>query len=300
MQEIRSLIAKVAATDCNVLITGETGTGKEQVARLIHQYSPRHKKPLMCINCAALPDGLVEGELFGYERGAFTGASSPYEGKLKLADGGSVFFDEIGDMTTYAQAKVLRVIENKEVFRLGGRCSVPLDIRLIAATNHELDKLVESGRFRIDLYYRINVVNIKLPPLRFRQQDIPLLFMYYIDKCNKLFNDHVEGVTKDVEVALVKYHWPGNVRELKNVVEATFVNGPRRCIGLLDLPDGFRRRCSVGELAAGERERLLGALLATNWNKSKVARELRWSRMSVYRKICKYNLERQPHSGAKV
>ena len=209
MQQAKTFLSKVAASDCNVLITGETGTGKERVATLIHQCSPRHTKPFMCINCAALPDSLVEGELFGYERGAFTGAATRYEGKLKLADGGSVFFDEIGDMSAYAQAKVLRAIETREVFRLGGRCSVPVDIRMIAATNHDLETLIDEGKFRRDLYYRLNVVSIELPPLRLRKDDIPVLLDHYLGECNRRYNRNVDGFTDEVDTVTARIRLAG-------------------------------------------------------------------------------------------
>jgi DNA-binding NtrC family response regulator len=294
MQQVKILITKAAATDCNVLITGETGTGKERVATLIHHCSLRRSKPLICINCAALPDSLVEGELFGYERGAFTGAATRYEGKLKLADGGSVFFDEIGDMSAYAQAKILRAIETREVFPLGGRCSVPVDFRMIAATNHDLESPIEEGKFRKDLYYRPNVVSIELPPLRSRKDDIPPLLNHYLRECNRRYKRNVDGFADEVAQLLREYPWPGNIRELKNLLEATFVNGPGRCIRLVDLPGTFRRRCdSLEKLPAGEQELLLQALLSTNWNKSKAAQKLHWSRMTVYRKMAKYSVTRQ-------
>jgi DNA-binding NtrC family response regulator len=294
MQLVKIFITKAAATDCNVLITGETGTGKERVAALIHHCSQRHTKPFICINCAALPDSLVEGELFGYERGAFTGAATRYEGKLRLADGGSVFFDEIGDMSAYAQAKILRAIETREVFRLGGRCSVPVDFRMIAATNHDLEGLIEEGKFRKDLYYRLNVVRIELPPLRLRKDDIPVLLDHYLRECNRRYNRNVDGFADEVAQLLLEYAWPGNIRELKNLLEATFINGSGCRIRLIDLPDTFRRRYEAfDKLPAGDRELLLQALLSTNWNKSKAAQKLHWSRMTVYRKMVKYSLTRQ-------
>lgn len=296
IEQARIFLPKVAASECNVLITGETGTGKERVATLIHQCSPRQSKRLMCINCAALPDSLVEGELFGYERGAFTGAATRYEGKLKLADGGSVFFDEIGDMSAYAQAKVLRAIETKEVFPLGGKSSVPIDIRLIAATNHDLESLINQNKFRKDLYYRLNVVGIELPPLRKRREDIPTFLDHYLHECNQRYNRHVQTFSDEVVQVLVEYEWPGNIRELKNLLEATFVNGPDRCIRLVDLPESFRRRCDAEKLPASERELLLQALLQTEWNKSKAAQKLHWSRMTLYRKMAKYAVEK-PRAG---
>lgn len=296
MREVRAYVSKVASTDSNVLITGETGTGKELVAELVHSNSHRHQKPFVCINCAAIPDTLLESELFGHERGAFTGAHALKEGKLKLADGGTAFFDEIGDMSPYAQAKILRTIESKEVHRVGGRGSIPLNVRVIAATNQDLERLVADGKFRKDLYFRLNVAGIHLPPLRDRKEDIPALFDHYIQEFNRRFGLQVEGVSEDVLDPLLRHDWPGNVRELKNLLEAVFVNRPSRTISLTDLPEQFRRRLTDAEgLPQGERDCLLSALFATNWNKSKAAQKLHWSRMTLYRKIAKYHVTRGTH-----
>ena len=194
--KVKTYLRKVAMTDSHVLITGETGTGKELAAQYIHGHSSRRAKPLVTINCAALPDGLLESELFGYERGAFTGAISSYAGKLKLADGGTVLFDEIGDMSPYAQAKILRVIETKEIYPLGGRRSVPLDIRIMAATNRDLDQRMASNEFRQDLYYRLNVARVRLPPLRERKDDIQLLIDHYVEKFSCPFGTRNRGVQR--------------------------------------------------------------------------------------------------------
>ncbi|GAN33270.1 MAG: sigma-54-dependent Fis family transcriptional regulator [Candidatus Brocadia sp. AMX2] len=294
IREIKTYIGKAASTDTNVLITGETGTGKELAAELIHRNSPRSKKPFVCINCTAIPDSLLESELFGYERGAFTGADSLKEGKLKHAEGGTVFFDEIGDMSLYHQAKILRAIESKEVQRIGGKGSIPLDIRFVAATNRDLDQLVEEGKFRKDLYFRLNVARIHLPPLRNRKEDIPLLLCFYIRELNLRFGREVECLTKDALEYLLCYDWPGNVRELKNLVEATFVNLSSRQISLSDLPEQFRRR--IGEardLPRSEPDLLLSTLMSTNWNKSKAAQKLHWSRMTLYRKLAKYHIVKE-------
>lgn len=293
MQEIRAYIGKVASADSNVLITGETGTGKELAAELIHTNSARHQKPFVCINCAAIPDSLLESELFGYERGAFTGAYSFREGKLKLADGGTAFFDEIADMSPYAQAKLLRAIESKEVHRLGGRGSIPLDFRVIAATNQDPERSVEGGKFRKDLYFRLNVTRIHLPPLRDRREDIVPLFDHYIREWNHRFRLDVEGFTEEALDHLLRYDWPGNVRELKNLLEAIFIDHPSRKVSLMDLPEQFRRRLTETKgLPEAERDRLLSALLCTNWNKSKAAQKLHWSRMTLYRKMAKYHITR--------
>ena len=291
MREVKVYLRKVAPTDSNVLITGETGTGKELAAELIHLNSPRSRKPLVCINCAAIPDSLLESELFGYERGAFTGASSPKEGQLQLADKGTVFFDEIAEMSPFAQAKILRAIESKQVYRLGGRRSIPLDIRFIAATNQDMERLVGEAKFRKDLYFRLNVARLHLPPLQERKEDIPRLLAHYIPDFNRRFGREVEGFTGEALAYLIRYDWPGNVRELKNMVEAIFINLPPENVAYIDLPEPLRKRLGkMEELPQDERDRLLAALLSTKWNKSKAAKALRWSRMTLYRKMAKYQI----------
>ncbi|MFO0793844.1 MAG: sigma-54 dependent transcriptional regulator [Candidatus Brocadiaceae bacterium] len=291
MQGIKTYIGNVASTDSNVLITGETGTGKELTAELIHKNSPRYQKPFVCINCTAIPDNLLESELFGYDRGAFTGADSLKEGKLKHADGGTVFFDEIGDMSLYHQAKILRCIENKEVQRLGGKGSIPLNIRIIAATNQELDQLVEEGKFRKDLYFRLNVARVHLPPLRERKEDIPHFLDFFLRKFNLQFGRAVEGFTGDTLEYLLSYDWPGNIRELKNLLEAIFINSPSRRITFLELPEQFRRKLEeMKNLPLSDQALLLSTLITTKWNKSKTAQKLQWSRMTLYRKMAKYHI----------
>jgi DNA-binding NtrC family response regulator len=291
MQEIKDYVPKVAATDSTVLITGETGTGKELAAELIHRNSPRHKKPFVCVNCAALPENLVESELFGYYKGAFTGAVETKEGKFAMAGGGSVFLDEIGDMHPYAQAKILRSIESKEVYPLGGKGSIPLDVRIIAATNQDPEQLLAEGKFREDLYYRLNVARIHLPPLRDRKEDIPELIAHAIDTLNRRFRRNIQGLTEDAMTLLLRYHWPGNVRELQNLLEAAFINLPNSKIAYADLPKQFKKRFLESEkLPTSERKYIVSALLETNWNKSTAAQKLSWSRMTLYRKIAKYNI----------
>jgi DNA-binding NtrC family response regulator len=291
MREIGAYIGRLAPTDVNVLITGETGTGKELAAELIHMGSPRHQKPLVCINCAAIPESLLESELFGHERGAFTGAHALKEGRLKLADGGTALLDEVGDMTPEGQVKILRVIESKEVHRLGGRGRIPLDVRFIAATNQDLEQRVADGKFRKDLYFRLNVARIHLPPLRDRKEDIRPLIDQTIRDLNRRFGREVEGFSEEALESFLHYDWPGNVRELKNLGEALFVNQPSRRISLEDLPEPFRRRLLEAEaLPRAERDRLLSTLVSTNWNKSKAAQKLHWSRMTLYRKMAKYHL----------
>jgi DNA-binding NtrC family response regulator len=291
MREIHDYIERVAGTESTVLITGETGTGKDLTAALIHQASRRRSKPLVQINCAAIPETLLESELFGYERGAFTGAHASNAGKVMLADGGTVLFDEIGDMSIHAQAKILRLLESGEIERLGGRRSVPVDVRVIAVTNQDLDRLMLDGRFRKDLYFRLNVARIHLPPLRERKEDITSLLDHYVGEFSRAVGREVVGVADDVLAALHRHDWPGNIRELRNLVEAIFLTLRSSRITALDLPGPYRRPGDAGEIrSAAEREQLLAALAATSWNKSRTAEQLQWSRMTVYRKMAKYHL----------
>lgn len=293
IQELRSYLMKVAVTESTVLITGETGTGKEMVARVIHESGARQKHPFMCMNCAAVPDTLLESELFGYNPGAFTGAVGVKRGKFELAHKGTILFDEIGDMSPTAQAKLLRAIEERQISRLGGKESIPVDVRVIAATNQYLDQLMSEGTFRNDLYYRLNVARIHLPPLRDRKEDIPLLLQHYVQEFNKKFKAQVEGFNQEASEFLFQYTWPGNIRELKNVVEATFINNPQKDISLKDLPPQFKAKAKEYEhLPQPERDRILSALAATNWNRSKAAQELKWSRMTLYRKMQKYHVSK--------
>ena len=296
IQEIKAYLGKVAATDSTVFITGETGTGKELAAEMVHRSSSRQDHPFVRINCAAIPDGLAESEIFGHERGAFTGAVAAKPGKFELANGGSVLLDEIGDMCTVAQAKILRTIEHKEVSRLGGKNTLPVDVRVIAATNQDPEELMSTGRFRKDLYYRLNVARVQLPPLRDRKEDIPYLLQYFITRYNHRFGRQIEGFSDEALNFLMSYSWPGNVRELKNLVEAAFINLPSHQIRIVDLPRTYQKKIEDTEgLPQNERDRLIATLFATNWNKSKTARKLHWSRMTVYRKIEKYRLDkRQP------
>jgi DNA-binding NtrC family response regulator len=288
INRVREYLDKVAASDANLLITGETGTGKELVAEMVHAASRRRRNAFVCVNCAALPDTLVESELFGYERGAFTGANATNDGKLRQAHGGTMFFDEIGEMNCYAQAKILRAIESRHVQRLGGKAEIPVDIRIIAATNQELETLVEQNRFRKDLYFRLNVARVHLPPLRERRDDVGCLVRHYIRHFNRHTGQSVEDISPDALDVLTRYEWPGNVRELRNTIEAVFVNRPHQCIDVQDLPD--RIATATWPAAASDRERLMRALTETQWNKSKAAEKLCWSRMTLYRKMLKYGI----------
>jgi DNA-binding NtrC family response regulator len=292
--QVKSRVAKIAVTDTTVLITGETGTGKELAAEMLHRASPRRAKPLIPVNCAAIPETLVESELFGHERGAFTGAHAPREGKFQQAQGGTVFLDEIGDMDFSSQAKLLRAIESKEVHSLGSRYGTPLNVRIVAATNQDPEQLVRESRFRKDLYFRLNVARIHLAPLRDRKEDIPLLVESSIRELNRRFGYQVEGCTPEAWIMLQRYDWPGNIRELKNLLEATFIGLRSTTIAASDFPEAFHRNVNAVDSGdTDERARLLSALSATNWNKSKAAEALQWSRMTIYRKMAKYHLSTQ-------
>ena len=293
MRDVRQYIERIAATDTSVLITGETGTGKDLVAQLLHRQSRRCHKPFVSINCAAIPDSLLESELFGCERGAFTGAETARQGHLSAAGGGTVLLDEIGEMTPYAQVKILRALDTREIYRLGSTRKLPLDLRVIAATNLDLDRLMDAGRFRRDLYYRLNVSRIRLPPLRERREDIPALLDHYLMDLNHRFKRTVQGFTADARQLLVEHDWPGNVREIKNVLEGLFAELPSRLVTFLDAPPSIRKPLARRSIVSHEeRDRLVFALSATEWNVSQAARRLHWSRMTVYRKLAKYRLTR--------
>jgi len=293
----RQLAGKFAHTNSNVLITGETGTGKELIARLIHSSSSRRNSPITCVNCAAIPENLLESELFGHERGAFTGAQNNRDGILMHANKGTLFLDEIGEMSIYAQAKILRAIETKTVQRIGSKHTTPVDIRVIAATNQNLEKLVETKQFRKDLFYRLNVARIHLPPLRERITDIKPLCDHFVSEFNSLFKQNIIKINDEVLSLLLQYKWPGNVRELKNVMEAIFINQPVKEIQVKDLPENYyeiltnrSNKLEAEAIHEEERDKLLVALISTNWNKSKAAEKLNWSRMTLYRKMQKYQI----------
>ena len=237
MRQVYKFIAKVAPTDSTILIRGESGTGKELAARAIHHNSPRAQMPFVAINCAVLSETLLESELFGHEKGAFTGAITQKKGKLEIADGGTLFLDEVGEMAPTLQAKLLRVLQEREFERVGGTRSIKVDIRLIAATNKDLAQAVRDGEFRQDLYYRLNVVSLTLPPLRERREDIPLLANYFVAKYSKKCKRRVTGVSPEARACLMAYDWPGNVRELENAIERAVVLGSTELILPDDLPD---------------------------------------------------------------
>ena len=290
MQAITAYLSRLARTESNVLITGETGTGKELAAEFVHRKSPRANRAFITVNCAAIPDSLLESELFGYEKGAFTGANATQQGKLRAADGGTIFFDEIGDMSPYAQAKILRLTENKEIQRLGTAGTSPVNVRILAATNQDLESLTKEGRFRKDLFFRLNVGHVHLPPLRERKEDIPAIVSHYLQCMSLKYGGQVHSIKEDAWFWLLSYHWPGNVRELKNVLEVVLINATKTEIGADELPAFVRQYVPDGRPASDERERILSALSATDWNKSRAAEALHWSRMTLYRKMAKHNL----------
>src|SRR5258708_8176885 len=291
MLALREQLVRIAQSSSNVLITGETGTGKELVASAIHQESARSTKPMVRVNCAAIPDALAESELFGYERGAFTGAYLRTERWFEAADLGIMFLDEVGDMSSVTQAKLLRVIENKEFRRLGGKAEIRVDVRFIAATNRDLERMASEGRFREDLYYRLNIARIHLLPLRDRKEDIPILIRHYVQEFSANSEKRVTEIADEVWNCLLKYESPGNIRELQNVLESSCANSPCEIISIGDLPDQFRRRCAnPASTCPTERQALLSALLQSKWNKSRAAEQLSWSRMTLYRKMRKYRI----------
>lgn len=287
MKEARARLHRIASCSSNVLITGETGTGKELAAETIHWHSSRGKKPLITVNCAAIPDGLVESELFGFERGAFTGAHAAQEGKLSLAAGGTVFLDEIGDLSCYAQAKVLRAIDSGEIQRLGARKPQQIDFRVIAATNRNL---ATDPVFRRDLYFRLNVASIHLPPLRERKEDILLLAESFRAEFDGKFGYVTRAFAQSAKELLLMHSWPGNIRELRNIIEAAFIDPGPNGKGEIDLPAQFRK--AIQHSSGGELERILLALSQTEWNRSLAAKELHWSRMTLYRKMAHYRITR--------
>jgi DNA-binding NtrC family response regulator len=287
---VRAQMLRVAAADCTVLITGETGTGKELAAEFIHGNSARRRSPLVCVNCAALPDSLIESELFGHVCGAFTGATENREGLIASADGGIVLLDEIGDMGLQAQAKILRAIEKKEVTAVGGTRGRRVDVRFIAATNQDLAAMARLGTFRKDLYYRLNVASVSMPPLRDRREDIPLLVEHYR---RRLGHDMIRAISEDCMERLIAYDWPGNIRELRNVLESIFLACEGGVAKSRDLPAELRTLQKGGDmLCDSERERLVEALCSSEWNKSRAAERLHWSRMTLYRKMAKYRIVR--------
>jgi DNA-binding NtrC family response regulator len=291
MTTVKEQILRAAASNANVLITGESGTGKEVAAELIHQNSSRSKQKFVALNCAAIPDSLFESELFGHERGAFTGASAAREGKLQHAAGGTLFLDEVGDMPLSAQAKILRAIESRVVHRLGSNTETRIQARLIAATNQGLEVLAREKKFRQDLYFRLNVVRITIPPLRERLEDIPQLVEHLLCDMAKNQGQQIRHMESDIIRRFQQHDWPGNVRELRNVIESILVFSSSRRLGLADVPQHIRQCLNSNHPRfADERSKILVALGSSQWNRKQAAEALNCSRMTLYRKMVKYSI----------
>jgi len=294
MQRLIELIKVVGKSNATVLITGESGTGKELVARAIHSQSHRRNKPFVAVSCAALPESLLESELFGHERGSFTGAYTRKKGKFEFASGGTLFLDEIGEMSANIQVHLLRVLEEKEFTRVGGNEPLRVDVRVISATNKDLRKAIEKQEFREDLYYRLNVVNIELPPLRERKEDIPLLAEHFLNKFASENRKEITGFSTDTVEFLLDYDWPGNVRELENAIERAVILAKDSIITIADLPQkkispaySTAQRKNLKEV---EKEHILNILRETGENYSQAARILGISRMTLYKKAREYDL----------
>ncbi|AJE02569.1 sigma-54-dependent transcriptional regulator [Geobacter pickeringii] len=309
MRQLQEQIRLVAPTGASVLITGENGTGKELVARAIHHESPRRDRPFVEINCAAIPEELIESELFGHEKGAFTGAIAQKKGKFDLADGGTIFLDEIGDMSLKTQAKVLRILQERKFERVGGTRTIEVDVRVIAATNKDLQEEIRAGSFREDLFYRLNVVPFGVAPLRDRVDDLPLLVEHFLDLFARREGQERRTMLPETVAALKRYDWPGNVRELRNIVERLVIMTPGRVITPAHLPEsitggtpsphgapgrpgGVMEISSLREAREGfEKEFIIQKLEEHGWNISKTAEAIELERSNLYRKMKSYGID---------
>ncbi len=302
MLEILETVKQIAAARSTVLLTGENGTGKEVIARALHQLSNRAGRPFVVIHCAALASSLLESELFGHEKGAFTGATERKPGRFEVADGGTILLDEISEIDSATQVKLLRVLETRSFERVGGTEPILVDIRLIAATNCDLKKMVAEGKFREDFYYRLDVLNIHVPPLRDRREDIPILLAHYLEIYNEENGKQIQGFSSEVTNILESYDWPGNVRQLKNCVERLVVLCRNDAITVKDLPQDIRDAVSSSPLAktgrvdaldieANEKFLIEKALKESNGNRSAAARKLGISRRTLHRKLNQYELD---------
>jgi two-component system nitrogen regulation response regulator NtrX len=306
MQALRQQIAFAAPTDGRILIYGENGTGKELVAHLLHIHSRRRDAPFVEMNCAAIPEELIESELFGHVRGSFTGASEDKEGKFAQADGGTLFLDEVGDMSSKTQAKVLRVLEEQRFTPVGGNSSLKVNVRVIASTNKDLEREIELGSFREDLYYRLNVIPFQLPPLRERREDVAMLTAYFLEDFAKKYGRKAPALTHKAEEILESYPWPGNVRELRNIMERIIIMTPQARIDIYDLPESILQRTILGQMAHEqadslhgarerfEREFILQKLVEHKGSVSRAAQALNIERSNLYRKIRQLGI---PYSG---
>jgi transcriptional regulator with PAS, ATPase and Fis domain len=310
MRRLFAILPQIAESDATVLIEGETGTGKELLARTLHDLSPRRDRPFVAINCGALPDTLLESELFGYRAGAFTGAERDKPGYFSLAEGGTILLDEIGETSPAFQVKLLRVLEEREFQPLGGTRGERVNVRILAATNRDLEALVAEGTFRRDLFYRINVVRLELPPLRARREDIPLLVERFIGRMNRLRGRTVVGLESEVLARLMAHDFPGNIRELENIIEHGFILCTGERIGLHHLPTNLQAPAAAtlpaatteppdlrAVRAASEEEAIRAALERTNYNRLAAARELGMHKSTLFRKLKKLNLDLPPTDG---
>ncbi|MGD2271846.1 MAG: sigma 54-interacting transcriptional regulator [Desulfobacterales bacterium] len=306
MQKIFELVNVVAATDATVLVEGSTGTGKDLLVKAIHAASRRSGKPLIKVNCAALPDNLLESEMFGYVKGAFTGADHDKPGRFQEADGGTIFLDEIGDLPLVLQAKLLRVLEDKEFYSLGGRHTIKVDVRIIAATNRGLDKLVEKRLFREDLFYRLNVFRIEIPTLKERRIDLPLLIRHILRRLCVARDNRVKGISESAMGILLNYNYPGNVRELENILEHAVIVCREDIIQPRDLPEYLQNHQTVGRAKSpehmpvahntknNEREKILQALQDNDWHRQKTSRALGIDRTTLWRKMRQMDISAEP------
>lgn len=301
IHKVLNVVNQISGTSATVLITGESGTGKELISKIIHNNSPRKNNPLVVLNAAALPENLLESELFGHEKGAFTGALYQRKGKFEYAHHGTLFLDEVGDMPLSTQVKLLRVIEDGVITRIGSNESIEVDVRLIAATNQDLEKLIREGKFREDLYFRLNVVSIKLPPLRERVEDVPLLIDAFLREFSQTHGKKISNITPDARKILYKYPWPGNVRELKNCIESMVVVSVRDILDVDEIPDHILQRSkeplAMPGLVAGmtmeeaERELIKNTLATVGGNREEAAKLLDIGERTLYRKLDRYGLK---------
>lgn len=299
MQQIFEILPAIATSPSNVLVLGETGTGKELVARALHSLSPRRQAPFIAVNCGALPDNLLESELFGYKAGAFTGANKDKPGRFALAKGGTLFLDEIGEISPALQVRLLRVLQERTYEPLGGTKVETADVRIVAATNRDLAQMVREDTFREDLFYRINVVRLELPPLRKRKEDLPLLVEHFIDRHNKLQDKSITGMDTEALSLLMAHDWPGNIRELENVIERSFImSGERGVIGLEDLPEEIIAKghgtSNGNDIKSAHQlldvQAIKDALERNNYNRSAAAKELGIHKTTFFRKVKKLGI----------
>jgi DNA-binding NtrC family response regulator len=295
LKKILETLKKAAQSNTTVLITGETGTGKELIAGSIHYNSPRRKNSFIIVNCAALPETLLESELFGHEKGAFTGAHKQRIGRCEQADKGTLFLDEISEMSPMTQAKMLRFLQEQELERVGGSRTIKVDVRIVVATNKDLQDEVRKNRFREDLYYRLNVVHINLPPLRERREDIPLLANFFLDKYRRTLNRKVEGFDEQAMKLLMEYNWPGNIRELENIIERAVLMGENKIIHAVDILLGEPQKITLPPegitLKEAEKSLIIQALEKTNWVQKDAAVLLGLTRRVIQYKIGKYKIK---------